>query len=174
MFDVVNSEFPCDFVVITGGEPAIHDLRPLVDMFHENAFEVHLETSGAFEIKGNFDWITVSPKQWKLPVDSSVLQAEEFKIIVEQPKDIGFYTEVIKMGYGEGGIRRSDNIPIWLHPEWSKRTDKVVLAAIADAVKTGGGLYRAGWQLHKLYNVDSRDPRSRPLVPLGGDLNKGL
>ncbi|MGE9296349.1 MAG: 7-carboxy-7-deazaguanine synthase QueE, partial [Puniceicoccales bacterium] len=51
-----------DFVVITGGEPTVHDLRPLTDSLHAAGLRVHLETSGAFPLKGDFDWVTVSPK----------------------------------------------------------------------------------------------------------------
>ena len=39
-----------EFVVVTGGEPAIHDLAPLVDALHKIGRAVHLETSGAFKI----------------------------------------------------------------------------------------------------------------------------
>ena len=31
-----------EFVVVTGGEPAIHDLAPLVDALHANGQKVHL------------------------------------------------------------------------------------------------------------------------------------
>ena len=149
-----------DFVVITGGEPAVHDLTELTE---ELACKIHLETSGAFKIKGNFDWITLSPKKWRMPLPENVVKVNEFKIIVEAKEDIVLYSEV---------IGRTD-APIWLHPEWSHHEDPVVLGAISDAVKNGKGRFRAGWQLHKLYRVDSRDMRTRSLVPLGGDLRKG-
>ena len=55
------------FVVVTGGEPAIHDLAPLTDALRAAGLPVHLETSGAFPVRGHFDWITLSPKRWKLP-----------------------------------------------------------------------------------------------------------
>lgn len=171
--EVLISQAP--ITVITGGEPAIHDLTELTITIRDaTASHVNIETSGAFPLKGHFDWITVSPKKWKLPLKENVRRANEFKFIIEHPDDILFYFELIKeMGYdlsnGEEGI------PIWLHPEWSQRNNENVLNAISQAVKMNRHVpFRAGWQLHKLYNVDSRDVRSRPLVPLGGNPEKGF
>ena len=53
----------CDFVVITGGEPTIFDLNELTSQLEKENISRHLETSGGFEIKGDFQWITVSPKR---------------------------------------------------------------------------------------------------------------
>jgi len=158
----------CQMVIVTGGEPAIHDLAPLVDALHERELRVHLETSGGFSIKGEFDWITLSPKRWKHPFMGSLVRADEFKFIIEAPEDIDFYWKLIQIpNYPE-------ERPIWLHPEWSKCKNPEVLDAICDAVKDGRGRFRAGWQLHKCYQVDQLDSRSRPLVPLGGDFKKGF
>ena len=71
-----------EFVVITGGEPTIHELNPLVNALHQVGLPVHLETSGAFAITADFDWITLSPKRWKHPLQESVQKADELKIIV--------------------------------------------------------------------------------------------
>jgi len=159
-------------VVITGGEPAVHDLTELTDTLREaGGLRVHLETSGAFPLKGTFDWITLSPKRWKMPLEENVAKADEFKIIVESGIGIDFYYNALKkLGH------REQSCPIWLHPEWSQHTNLEVLSAISDVVKTSGQVedFRAGWQLHKLYFVDSKDSRSRALVPLGGDPRKGF
>lgn len=162
-------------VVVTGGEPAAHDLDPLVRGLHE--YPIHLETSGALPIRGNFSWITLSPKKWRMPLAENVLAASEFKLIIETPEDIRFYTDFIVDI--EMSNRRIDEgrpmSPIWLHPEWSQRDNKEVLAAISNAVKQDKTYrFRAGWQLHKLYRVDALDPRSAPLVPLGGNPEKGF
>ncbi|MGK0176927.1 MAG: 7-carboxy-7-deazaguanine synthase, partial [Lentimonas sp.] len=61
-----------EFTVITGGEPTIHDLTNLTEELHAVGQKVHLETSGAFAIKGTFDWITLSPKRWKLPLAENI------------------------------------------------------------------------------------------------------
>lgn len=50
-------------VVITGGEPAMYDLRPLTTVLHDAGYSVQIETSGTFEIKVDpRTWVTVSPK----------------------------------------------------------------------------------------------------------------
>jgi len=153
-------------VVVTGGEPCVHDLGDLTHECHKRGLKVHVETSGGFEIKGMVDWITLSPKKWKEPLPVNLLRADEFKIIVEEPADIELYTRMIKMA--------TYNYPhVWLHPEWSKRHNLKVLEAITDTVKVGKGHYRAGWQIHKLYKADLLDPRSEKPVPLGGDMEKG-
>jgi organic radical activating enzyme len=153
-----------EFVVITGGEPTIHNLAPLVDALHAIGQKVHLETSGAFTILGDFDWITLSPKRWKLPRTENLARADEFKIIVDCVDAISEYTKVI------GDTER----PIWLHPEWSKHNDATTLDAITEKVKAHGAPYRAGWQIHKHYAADLRDPGSAPAAPLGGDPNQGF
>lgn len=159
-----------EFVVITGGEPCVHDLRDLTDILHQVGMEVHLETSGSFPIRGEFDFITVSPKKWKLPLFESIKKAHEFKFIIEHPEDINFYTNLLDRLYGLHRI----TAPFWLHPEWSHQNDPVVLQAISRAILQRDVIYRAGWQLHKLYKVDLMDSGSRPAVPLGGDVKKGF
>ena len=71
-------------VVVTGGEPTIHNLNELCALCSEANLPVHLETSGAFEIKGTFDWITLSPKEWKLPLQKNIQSANEIKNRLEQ------------------------------------------------------------------------------------------
>jgi organic radical activating enzyme len=153
-----------EFVVVTGGEPAIHNLAPLVDALHGIGRAVHLETSGAFVIKGDFDWITLSPKRWKWPLAENIAQADEFKIIVDRDGAIAEYAEVI------GKTAQ----PVWLHPEWSQHGDAATLDTITKWVKTHGAPYRAGWQMHKHYAADLKDARSATPAPLGGDLSKGF
>lgn len=168
-----------EFVVVTGGEPAIHVLAPLVDALHAVERPVHLETSGAFPIRGDFDWITLSPKRWKRPLTENIERAHEFKIIVDQAGAIEEYVGMLK-AIAEGGdssaskLARHESRPVWLHPEWSKHGDAATLDAITEWVKAQGAPYRAGWQMHKHYAADLKDARSAPPAPLGGDVTKGF
>lgn len=136
-----------DFVVITGGEPTIHDLAPLCDALHAKKLRAHLETSGAFPIRGNVDWITISPKVRRPPLAENLARASELKLIVTAPEDLVFWAEKIP----RGAVPASASV--WLHPEWSQRENPVVLNAISDWVRARGFPFRAGWQLHKLYSV---------------------
>jgi organic radical activating enzyme len=159
-----------EFTVITGGEPTIHDLGPLTDALHAVGQRTHLETSGAFPIRGQFDWITLSPKRWKLPLAQNLARANEFKIIVDTPEAIGEYVDALTAG----DFRFTPDTIVWLHPEWSHHDTPAVLDAIIEWIKTHGAPYRAGWQLHKNYAADLKDTRSAPAAPLGGDPTKGF
>jgi organic radical activating enzyme len=154
------------FVVITGGEPCVHDLAPLLAALTSVGLPAHLETCGAYPIAPGFAWVTVSPKWAKLPLSESLQRADEVKIIVEAPDTIARWTEAV------GGQWLAPHV--WLHPEWSQRANPAVLKAITDQVKAVGGVFRAGWQVHKPYSADALDARARPPVPLGGDPAKGL
>ena len=155
------------FVVVTGGEPILFDLAPLTAALHALNRRVHIETSGIAPLRGDLDWVTLSPKpfgQWPLP--EVVARADEVKLIVHEPGDIRAGLETLA-GLREGAV-------IWLHPEWSKarERDAGVLNAITGAVKDDPRL-RAGYQMHKLYRADDLDAHSdKRLIPLGG--NPGL
>ena len=153
-------ESGCEIVVITGGEPTIHDLSDLTQELSKQNLPVHLETCGGFPILGNFDWITLSPKWWQLPLDENLEQAHELKIIVEDTDSISKWTDELH--------DRHNCQHIWLHPEWSQVQNPKILESISNWVKTHGHPYRAGYQLHKVFNVDQLDPNARPNVPLGG------
>jgi len=165
-------ESKCDFVVLTGGEPTIHDLSGLTSALHAEKIPVHVETCGAFNFRGDFDWVTLSPKWWKLPLEENLSKASEFKIIVEDENSISKWVEQIPL--------LEFGVPVWLHPEWSALNDKsnsergkTVLESISNWVKEHGSPYRAGYQMHKVYDVDRLDPNSRELVPLGGEPKNG-
>lgn len=160
-------------VIVTGGEPTIHDLRPLLkELKRIPNLRVHLETMGGFPILGVFDWITLSPKWARLPLPENVRRADEIKLIVGTPTEL--WEWVSYLGTDLILEMEKDNRSIWLHPEWSKRNDPKVLNAITEAVKRLPTVLRAGYQLHKLFKADSADNRSAPTAPLGGNPALGV
>jgi 7-carboxy-7-deazaguanine synthase len=56
---------PARIVVITGGEPLLHDLTGLTAQLKKADLKTHIETSGSSPLTGTWDWITVSPKKFK-------------------------------------------------------------------------------------------------------------
>jgi organic radical activating enzyme len=160
----------CDFIVITGGEPIVHDLHLLVDLMHASNQSVHLETSGYRMFPDIFDWVTLSPKRQNIPPPQSIALADELKLIIEQPSDVEWWLDTLRDQLG-GNL--DPNVPIWLHPEWSRRNDKALLDGMVRWALSGSANLRVGWQLHKLYAADFLDNRTKPPVPLGGDLKKG-
>jgi organic radical activating enzyme len=165
ILDALPSGLP--FIVVTGGEPTLWDLNPLVDAIHARGMMAHLETAGHHPIRGDFDWITLSPKPFAaLPILESLQRADEFKLIVEDEESLKASQKAIQ------GSR--NGIPIWLHPEWSKREKGCLKRLIIETVLQEGDPYRAGWQTHKLYRADILSPTSeKRMIPLGGNPDNG-
>jgi organic radical activating enzyme len=78
--EVIKSK--TDFVVITGGEPTMYDLTALTAALKKIGIEIALETSGAYPIQGHFDWICLSPKKFKMPLEKNYKLANELKMII--------------------------------------------------------------------------------------------
>lgn len=58
-----QQKFSAKHVVITGGEPAMYDLRELGETLEAAGYRLQIETSGTFELKVSpSTWVTVSPK----------------------------------------------------------------------------------------------------------------
>ncbi|MFM7824377.1 MAG: 7-carboxy-7-deazaguanine synthase QueE, partial [Bacteroidota bacterium] len=54
------SEHPANMVVVTGGEPCMYDLSELLNGLRQSGKQSHIETSGAYMLQGNADWVCVS------------------------------------------------------------------------------------------------------------------
>lgn len=52
----------CEWVVLTGGEPALQLDAELIAALHEAGYKLAIETNGTVELPEGLDWITVSPK----------------------------------------------------------------------------------------------------------------
>jgi organic radical activating enzyme len=52
----------CDWIVLTGGEPALQVDREMIDALHAAGYKLAIETNGSVELPEGLDWITVSPK----------------------------------------------------------------------------------------------------------------
>ncbi|WP_216782518.1 7-carboxy-7-deazaguanine synthase QueE [Candidatus Profftia tarda] len=88
-----NSNYTARHVVITGGEPCIHDLRPLTKLMSTESLSCQIETSGTHEILCSEEtWVTVSPKinmKGKMNVlESSLMRSDELKHPVSRNSDI--------------------------------------------------------------------------------------
>ena len=141
MFEWVSAT-KAKVVVITGGEPAMYDLNPIVDRFHQNGIRVHIETSGAYEIQGNFDWITLSPKKFKFPLESEIPKAHELKIVAFNNSDFEWATKWEHFC--------SASCKLYIQPEWDKR--EKMTPAIIDFVKENPH-WQISLQTHKIINV---------------------
>lgn len=129
-------------VVITGGEPAMYDLAALTSSLKKDNRRIHIETSGAYSISGEFDWVCVSPKRFKKPLDSSLKLADELKMIVVNRQDLLWATELSQ--------KCSTACQLLLQPEWD-RSEKV-FPIITDFIKDDQK-WKLSLQLHKYLNI---------------------
>lgn len=135
-------ESKCKIVVVTGGEPAHYDLTELTAQIHSVGMRTHIETSGAYEISGKWDWVCLSPKKFKKPVQSSYPLADELKVVIYNKSDFQWAEE--------HAAKVSDKCALYLQPEWSKEKEMVPL--IVDYVKTHPH-WKISLQVHKYMNI---------------------
>lgn len=129
-------------VVITGGEPLMWNMDPLTLKLKEKGMKVHIETSGAYELSGAWDWICLSPKKNKLPTDSVYEKADELKVIIFNKHDLIFAEEQ--------AAKTNANAILFLQPEWSKREEMTPF--IIDYVMNNPK-WRISLQTHKFLNI---------------------
>lgn len=90
---VAMANGPIGHVVITGGEPCMHDLVPLASALEADGHRVQVETSGTFEVRITpRAWVTVSPKV-NMPggfgvKDAAIGRANEIKMPVGKQRDL--------------------------------------------------------------------------------------
>lgn len=104
---------PAAIVVVTGGEPTLHNLDPLTRLIHELGKRTHMETAGTNVISGRWDWVTLSPKKFKAPLEENLEKADELKIIIYNKSDFAWA--------GQFARRVRPDCKLYLQVEWSKR-----------------------------------------------------
>lgn len=116
---------PAPNVVITGGEPLMHNLTELTAALKEAGLKVWIETSGSAPFSGSYDWVCLSPKKFKAPLPEVLAEADELKIVVFNKSDFDWarqHAELVKPG-----------CKLYLQPEWGK--EKEMLPLIVEYVK---------------------------------------
>jgi len=118
-------EYPASAVVVTGGEPLMADMDYLTGLLKEKGIETFLETSGAYPLSGQWDWICFSPKKNMPPKSEIFHAAHELKVIIAEAEDLEWAVE--------NGNKVGGDCKLYLQPEWSRR--ETVLPEIIDFVK---------------------------------------
>ncbi len=131
-----------EICVITGGEPTMHKLEALTHAIKNAGLRTHIETSGAYEITGTWDWICFSPKKFKPPHASVAHQADELKVVVFHKSDFAWAEEFA--GQVKPGCK------LYLQPEWSK--EESMLPQLIDYVKQNPR-WQISLQVHKYMNI---------------------
>ncbi|MCG5644519.1 7-carboxy-7-deazaguanine synthase QueE [Flavobacteriaceae bacterium LSUCC0859] len=139
---IIKDASPYKTIVVTGGEPLTWDMGPVTAGLKGAGLQTHIETSGAYELSGEWDWICLSPKKNKLPLAPIYKAADELKMIVYNKHDLEFaQQEATKVG---------PDCELYLQPEWSVR-DKVV-PMIVDFVMANPE-WKVSLQTHKYLNI---------------------
>ncbi|MTE27885.1 7-carboxy-7-deazaguanine synthase QueE [Winogradskyella ouciana] len=131
-----------DIIVVTGGEPLTWDMGPLTEQLKAKGVQTHIETSGAYKLTGEWDWICLSPKKIKLPTEEIYDKANELKCIIYNKDDFKFAEEQ--------AAKVNDDCILYLQPEWSKR-DKM-MPQIVDYVMANPK-WKVSLQTHKYLNI---------------------
>ncbi|OXA78788.1 7-carboxy-7-deazaguanine synthase QueE [Flavobacterium columnare] len=139
---VENAKKYANTVVVTGGEPLTWNMEPLTRKLKQAGLRVHIETSGAYPVTGQWDWFCLSPKKTKLPVQEAYDKAHELKIIIYNKHDFLFAEEQ--------ALRTNPNAKLYLQPEWSKKEE--VLNLIIDYVMKNPK-WKISLQTHKYLNI---------------------
>ncbi|GMN10868.1 7-carboxy-7-deazaguanine synthase QueE [Croceitalea sp. MTPC9] len=139
---VSNAAKYSDTIVVTGGEPLTWNMLPLTSALKEKNLQIHIETSGAYELTGIWDWICLSPKKNKLPVGEIYERAHELKVIVYNKHDLIFAEEQ--------AAKVNANCILYLQPEWSVR-EKVTPLIVDYVMKKPN--WKVSLQTHKYLNI---------------------
>lgn len=97
IIDTISQYKPCNFVVLTGGEPTLQVDATFVTRLHMEGFYVSMETNGTRPVPSNVDWITVSPKQAYVENgETAITKANEVKVVYDgknEPMTYGIQAE---------------------------------------------------------------------------------
>ncbi|MFN3446104.1 MAG: 7-carboxy-7-deazaguanine synthase QueE [Bacteroidia bacterium] len=137
---VVDAKAP--LAVITGGEPLLHQLDGLTTALKNKGIKTNIETSGSSPLSGNWDWICVSPKKFKAPLNEVVAKANELKVVVFNKSDFEWAEKHATLV--------NNQCKLYLQPEWDKSAQ--VLPLIIEYVKENPK-WKISLQVHKYMNI---------------------
>lgn len=130
-------------VVITGGEPTIHNLESLTKELKKNNIYSCIETAGCYKLKGEVNWFCLSPKKRKPPLKKSFELANELKVIVYNKNDITWAEKNARL------VKK--DCKLYLQPEWSVREE--ILPFIIDYIRENQN-WKLSLQVHKYIGID--------------------
>lgn len=143
--DIINNakSTKTNSILVTGGEPLIHNFDDFCSQAKDNGFYTLLETSGAYDISGKWDWICLSPKKQKISKEIFFEIANELKIVVAEEEDIIWAEKCEKK-------IKNKNIILYLQPEWSQfeKTKIITINYIKNHPQ-----WNLSLQVHKFLNI---------------------
>lgn len=143
---LVRNMFDENHIVITGGEPMIYDLNPLITELQERF--VQIETSGSVLIKRNTGaFITLSPKPGVTLKDNFKL-CDEIKLVVRDMKSIDYLEQVVLPSIECHTIMGWSGSRVFLQPDDLKKESTQICIEYAKKYNI-----RVSFQVHKLLGL---------------------
>jgi 7-carboxy-7-deazaguanine synthase len=133
---------PAELVVITGGEPLMHNLDELTAALQTSGFQTNIETSGAHPLSGHWNWVCLSPKKFKAPLPEILPAANELKVVIFNQSDFAWAEKY-------AGMVNAD-CKLYLQPEWDKAAQMTPL--VIEFIKAHPK-WELSLQIHKYINV---------------------
>lgn len=142
--EIVSSALahPARLAIITGGEPLLYNLDTLTTALKKVGFEVNIETSGSSPMSGKWDWVCLSPKKFKAPLDESIQAASELKVVIFNTHDFEWAETYAK--------QVAPNCKLYLQPEWDKSNQ--ITPLVIEYIKAHPQ-WELSAQLHKYIQV---------------------
>jgi organic radical activating enzyme len=135
-------ESGADSVVVTGGEPLMWSLEDLCKGLRNKNISTFIETSGAYQLTGIWDWICLSPKQNMPPIADICKVADELKVIISNKSDFDWAEKYHKLV--------SEGCKLFLQPEWS--LFETIIAEVVEYIKKNP-VWRISLQAHKYMHI---------------------
>ncbi|MFP4555624.1 MAG: 7-carboxy-7-deazaguanine synthase QueE [Bacteroidales bacterium] len=133
---------PAKAVVVTGGEPSLYPLDYLCELLKSHRISTFIETSGAYPLTGQWDWICLSPKPQQQPVNGIHMKADELKVIISTHNDIE-WAEI-------NAKKVKTTCKLYLQPEWSNYNE--VTPWLVEYVKENPK-WQVSLQAHKFMRI---------------------
>ena len=138
----IKQQTDSGLVVITGGEPLMHNLIALTKAIQDAGYQTNIETSGAHQLTGAWDWICLSPKKFKIPQEKILPFVNELKVVIFNKTDFE---------WAENYAAKVDPLcKLYLQPEWDKSA--AITPLIIEYVKRNPK-WEISLQIHKYINV---------------------
>ena len=135
-------ESGADSVVVTGGEPLLWDLDYLCSGLKKKNINTFIETSGAYGLSGEWNWICLSPKKNMPPINDICSIAHELKVIIQDNSDFEWAERY------RGKV--NSKCRLFLQPEWSRF--ETIIPEIVEYVKINP-IWRISLQVHKYMHI---------------------
>ena len=133
--------YKCKNIILTGGEPTIQNIKPLVYRLKSKGYYIAIETNGTkslIQYIDKLDWVTISPKEHGISDFFTDIKDSfnELKQVVTKNKDIKYYNF-------------NNNAIYYLQPEGNKKKniDKCI-----NYIKENPE-WRMSLQLHKILKI---------------------